>query len=307
MKLLGLLVAGVVFLVTAAAAAPAPGTGRFVVFDTFASRYVTPRKVVVWLPDGYDEGTDRYAVLYMHDGRNLFDPATSMGHEPWAVDQHLAALINAHRVRKTLVVGIDHGTERWREYAPQAPFETLSADLREPTIGESGGPPISDAYLQFLVEELKPFIDSHFRTHPERANTVVAGSSMGGLISLYAVARYPEIFGGAAALSTHWPYTVNFGLLAHDDPRVVTIADGFIRWLDGHLPDPATHRIYMDHGTQTLDALYAPYQARVDSMFESHGYYRSQNFDSRVFEGAEHNEPAWRARLDIPLSFLLAP
>ena len=148
---------------------------------------------------------------------------------------------------------------------------------------------VSDAYLKFLVTELKPFIDRTYRTRTGPADTFVMGSSMGGLISCYAVAEYPQVFGGAGCVSTHWP-----------------IGDGaVIDYLKRTMPDPRTHRFYMDHGTATLDAMYAPYQLRADSVMRSAGYVDGKNYMTRVFVGAEHNERAWRVRMGEALAFLI--
>ena len=162
-------------------------------------------------------------------------------------------------------------------------------------IGVSGVGPIasdaiiSDAYLRFLVEELKPFVDTGFRTRPGRDDTFVMGSSMGGLLSLYAIAEYPDVFAGAAAVSTHWP-----------------AGDGIvIDWLAKHLHDPSTHRLYFDHGTETLDAAYAPYQQRMDAAMRQAGYCEGRNWITRRFDGAEHSEASWRERVEVPLLFLL--
>ncbi|MGB8328064.1 MAG: alpha/beta hydrolase-fold protein [Steroidobacteraceae bacterium] len=305
------LMAGFVILLAGCATterspAMSPHGGRFVSYESFASRHVAPRKVVVWLPEGYDAGRDPYAVLYMHDGQNLFDPATSMAHEPWAVDAHLAALERARKVRKTIVVGIANTAARWREYAPAAAVERLDPELRALVEAGGGGAPQSEEYLRFLVEELKPFIDANFRTRPGRDDTFILGSSMGGLISLYALARYPEVFGGAGCLSTHWVLTTNRELLGPpSDARVERIGRAYIDWLGEHLPPPGTHRIYFDHGTVFLDALYGPFQERVDRLMTERGYRAGLDWDSRVFPGATHNEQAWRDRVDLPLTFLL--
>ena len=295
-----------------AAATPAAGAdrgGRFVVYPDFASSHVAPRKIVVWLPEGYDRHRERYAVLYMHDGQNLFDPETSMGHEPWAVDKHLAALERAQNVRPTIVVGIANaGADRWREYAPAAAVAALDPELRALVTEGANGPTLSEDYLRFLVGELKPFIDRHYRTRPGRADTFVAGSSMGGLISLYALSRYPEVFGGAGCLSTHWVLTTNPALLGPPpDPRVPRIAAAYIDWLRLHLPAAGSHRIYFNHGTVFLDGLYGPYQDEVDRIMAEHGFRDGIDWESRVFPGATHNEQAWRERLDQPLVFLLRP
>jgi enterochelin esterase-like enzyme len=121
------------------------------------------------------------------------------------------------------------------------------------------------------------------------------GSSMGGLISVYAMNEYPQVFGGAAGLSTHWvgSFEANAAL-----PLAA------FNYLQRHLADPATHRLYLDHGTTELDALYAPYQAFIDQIVRDRGY-SAANSVSRVFEGAGHNEKAWAARLEIPLLFLM--
>lgn len=140
-----------------------------------------------------------------------------------------------------------------------------------------------DAYLRYLVEELKPAIDRDLRTLPSRDDTFVTGSSMGGLISLYAIAEYPQVFGGVAALSTHWP-----------------AGDGvMVDWFGAHLSDPATHRLYLDHGGATLDAAYTPYQQRIDALLRAGGYREGDNWITRTYPGAEHHERAWRERLDV--------
>jgi predicted alpha/beta superfamily hydrolase len=156
--------------------------------------------------------------------------------------------------------------------------------------GPSTGTIDSDAYLAFIVKELKPFIDAHYRTLPGMKNTSIMGSSMGGLISLYAIVEYPQVFGQAACLSTHWP-----------------ASDGaVIHYVKSRLPDPATHRIYFDYGTRTLDAQYQPYQARMDAAMRARGYVEGSNWITLNFPGAEHSETSWAARVDVPLQFLLA-
>lgn len=153
----------------------------------------------------------------------------------------------------------------------------------------------SDNYLKFIVNELKPYIDSHYSTLPDRANTFVMGSSMGGLISMYAISEYPEIFGGAACLSTHWPgVTPDKGDIA---------SAGFMQYMEKKLPSPDTHRMYFDIGTATLDQYYPPYQKQADEIMRKKGFDKS-NWMSKVFEGESHTEIAWNKRLHIPLTFL---
>lgn len=155
--------------------------------------------------------------------------------------------------------------------------------------------PQSDNYLKFLVEELKPYIDTNYSVFTKRENTCIEGSSMGGLISWYALCEYPEIFGGTACLSTHWPGT--FTLLNNPVP------DAFIHYLKKQLPDPATHRIYFVYGDQSLNVLYPEIQKRVDKVLAKVGY-TSSNWQTLFFPGDDHSEIAWARRLNRAFSFL---
>ncbi|MES2671726.1 MAG: alpha/beta hydrolase-fold protein [Pseudomonadota bacterium] len=273
-------------------APPLNATGTTESWQRVPSQHVNSRDVDVWLPPGY--GRDprrRYPVLYMHDGQNLFDPALSYTGIDWDIDGAMTRLIEAGNIREAIVVGIWNTPWRSPEYMPRAPVltDTVGSGIEGGGTG-SAADIRSDEYLRFMVEELKPFIDAQYRTLPNRGNTSTMGSSMGALISLYAAARYPDVFGGVGAVSTHWPP-----------------CDGcVIDWLASHLPAPRTHRLYFDHGTETLDAMYAPYQARMDAALRAGGYTEGRDWVTRRFEGAEHNEAAWRARVDIPLRFLLA-
>jgi enterochelin esterase-like enzyme len=278
-------------------------------FETFElpSRHVAPRTITVWRPPGPADAPT--AVLYLHDGQNLFAPANPFGNGPWDVDRHLVALQREGRVRRTLVVAIPNaGADRPREYFPQAAVARLAPAKLVDVLGAGSGAPafLGDAHLRMLVEELKPAIDARYPTLRDRDSTFVGGSSMGALASLVALATHPRVFGGAAALSTHWPLTVNFDWLGPPTAPVVDdLADAFLAWLDAHLPRAGAHRLYLDRGTRTLDALYAPWQARADALLAAHGYRAGIDLLSRVFEGAAHDERAWRARLAEPLAFLL--
>lgn len=272
-------------------APPLNATGSTESWQRMPSRYVGARDVDVWLPPSYGKDPDkRYPVLYMHDGQNLFDPSLGYTGVDWDIDGAMTRLIEAGEIREAVVVGVWNTPLRFAEYMPKAPVhtETVGSGIEGRAIGRVEDLR-SDEYLQFLVEELKPFIDTQYRTLPGRDDTLIMGSSMGGLISLYASAQYPEVFGGVGAVSTHWP-----------------ACDGcVVDWLAAHLPDPNTHRLYFDHGTATLDALYPPFQARMDAALREGGYIEGKNTMTRRFEGAEHNEAAWRTRVDIPLRFLL--
>ena len=283
--------------------------GSFVVVDAFPSAHVAPRKIVIWLPPGYQESKEQYSVLYMHDGQNLFDISTATAGQTWGVAERLTRLQEEGKVRKTIVVGIQSTSLRWREYAPAATINTLSPALREviSRVSEEGvAEPLADKYLQFLVTELKPYVDKNFRTKTGRSDTFIMGSSMGGLVSLYALASYPDVFGGAGCVSTHWPISTNPAILSiPGDVRAAEIATAYLSWLQKHLPKAGQHKIYFDHGTINLDALYAPLQKRVDGLMVRKAYRLNEDWMTQVFVGGDHNEKAWRERLDIPLKFLL--
>jgi predicted alpha/beta superfamily hydrolase len=259
--------------------------------DPFLSQYVQSRPVDVWLPPGYDEDGARYPVIYMHDGQNLFDPRTSYSGVDWGIDEALTALMREGVTRGAIVVGVwNAGVNRWREYMPER-FVRRSFRQRLVALFTSRlrGVPYSDAYLRFLVTEVKPFVDNLYRTLPDPAHTSVMGSSLGGLISLYALEEYPDVFGAAACVSTHWP--------AGGDALVGAMADA--------LPPPGRHRLYFDYGTETTDAAYEPFQERMDARLAAAGYTRGVDWRTEKFAGADHSERAWRERVALPLSFLL--
>ncbi len=263
----------------------------------FSSANLPPRPVDVWLPPR--AAGEACAVLYMHDGQNLFDSAQSYSGVTWGVAEAITALMAAGKIPPTLVVGIHNTPNRVGEYLPYGAIHIHAAAeqrFNAWVAAEAGGQPPpdwllnSDAYLKFIVSELKPFIDSTYRTRPQAEFTAIMGSSMGGLISAYAFCEYPEVFGRAGCLSTHWP-----------------IGDGILLdYLAQRLPLPAGRRIYFDYGSEGVDAEYAPYQKKADALLVAAGYQPGRDCLSRNFPGDPHHESAWRARLPIPLEFLLS-
>lgn len=284
---------------------PVPSSGKIIRHNSFPSQFVTARHVDVWLPEGYSP-KKKYAVLYMHDGQMLYDSSINWNKQEWGVDETVSRLLKEKKIKDVIVVGVWNGGKyRHTDYFPQKPFESLSQQERDTlyyakrTNGAlvfQGEKVHSDLYLKFLVSELKPFIDKTYATRKDRANTFIAGSSMGGLISMYAICEYPDVFGGAACLSTHWP-----GVFSMDDNPVPA---AFMNYLRRHLPSPATHKIYFDYGDATLDALYPPLQKMADEVMKEKGF-TSSNWITKYYPGEDHSENAWRKRLDIPLLFLL--
>lgn len=286
---------------------PQVSAGTLQRVEQFPSAYVAPRNIDIWLPPGYD-ANQKYPVLYMHDGQMLFDSLTTWNKQEWMVDEIISRMMTEGAIPGVIVVGVwNGGALRHSEYFPQKPFQSLSPQQQEAiyqaTRNETQSlfaePIQSDAYLKFLVKELKPYIDKTYATYRDRRHTFIAGSSMGGLISWYALCEYPRIFGGAACLSTHW-----IGIFSADNNP---IPGAFQAYLRQHLPNPKRGcRLYFDFGTATLDAFYEPFQQQVDVIMQEKGW-NSRNWTTRKFPGADHSERAWQRRLDIPLRFIINP
>ena len=275
---------------------PTVARGTLERFPQFTSQYVPSRDVVVWLPEGYQTG-DSCDVLYMHDGNMLFDATTTWNRREWQVDEVTDSLIQAGLIRPCIVVGIYNTDDRLTEYFPAKTWQHVAeadrkdADLKKLT---------ADAYLQFIVEELKPFIDQRYKPLTTREHTFMMGSSMGGLISLYALCEYPQVFGGVACLSSHLS-------MAHLPNGVdgEPWATGFRNYVGQHLPEANGSLVYMDHGTEGFDADYGQYQEQLDSVIRAKGW-DAQHYMSLVFDGDDHNETCWGKRLNQPLQFLLS-
>jgi predicted alpha/beta superfamily hydrolase len=282
-----------------------PSAGKIARIENFKSEYVTPRNIDVWLPENFDR-TKKYNVLYMHDGQTLFDSTNAGNKTSLEVDVIITKLMNENRLKDVIVVGIwSKETTRHSDYFPEKPFNLLSKQKQDSILQlkHPNGDYVfanqkinSDNYLKFMVKELKPYIDKKFAVDTDKKSTLVMGSSMGGLISLYAICEYPEVFGGAACLSTNWS-----GLSTLENNP---IPDAFLQYIRQNLPNPRTHRIYFDYGTATLDSLYSGIQLQVDKLMLQKKF-EPDNWITLEFPGDDHTEIAWKRRLDVPLLFLL--
>src|SRR5262245_32934062 len=228
------------------------------------------RDILVYVPASYDKSDKPYPVLYMHDGQNLFDPATSFAGE-WGVDSAIARA--PRKGRKAIVVGIPNaGLERIREYSP-------FVDSR---IG--GG--LGDAYLNWIEQTVKPMVDERYRTIPEPEGTGIGGSSLGGLISLYAFFRSQARYGFTAVLSP----ALWFG-----DSQVFLFLEsaGYVRG-----------RIYLDVGTREGEGTLLNSRRMRDLLIDK-GYKRGKDLMWVEDKGGMHNEKAWGRRMRGALPFLL--
>lgn len=283
---------------------PKVSTGKLIEYKDFKSKNIGERMVRVWLPENYNPN-QKYQVLYANDGQMLWDASINWNKQEWKLDEVLGKLIVEKEVKPTIVVAIDNaGKNRHSEYFPQKPFESLAKKTQDSlyTVYRSkeqilfNDKVYSDKYLKFLVEELKPFVDKNYSTFTDAKHTFIMGSSMGGLISMYATCEYPEIFGGAICMSTHWIGVFN----SENNP----IPKAFQNYLKTHLPNPKNHKFYFDFGTATLDQYYEPFQRKVDEIMKQKKFKR-KNWETLKFVGEEHSENSWAKRLDIPLVFML--
>lgn len=249
----------------------------------------------VWLPSDFNK-ENRYPVLYMHDGQNLFDASTTWNHQAWEMDRTVCRMIEHGEIQPIIIVGIhSDSAKRVSQLMPQQAVKDSGLEELMQEVKLNGMPVLGDQYADFVVNTLKPLIDSSYPTLTDRDNTTVMGSSMGGLMSLYLICQYPDTFGGAGCLSTHW-----YGSLDAGDK----FGDAMINYVENHLPDPSTHRIYFDHGTSTIDAYYGLWETKALLKAQEKGYQYGRNLDSYVDYGAPHEESAWAARVDRPLRFL---
>jgi hypothetical protein len=274
-------------------------SGRLFKVDSFPSKFITPRPVNVWVPDGYSN-ENKYSVLYMHDGQMLFDSLSTWNEQEWKVDEWASKVMTEGKTEDFIVVAIHNIPDiRWQDLFPQKAFDFISEEDKLDLKSISGSKVVKlngDNYLKFLVEELKPAIDSSYAVRTEQNHTYIMGSSMGGLMSMYAVSEYPDIFGGAACISTHWVGAMPI----ENNPY----PEAIFNYMDKSFPMAGHHKMYFDYGNKTLDQYYPQYAPEVDRILADKGY---SDIDSKnlFFEGTDHSENSWNQRLDVPLTFLL--
>lgn len=229
------------------------------------------RQIRLYLPPGYASATRRYPVLYMHDGQNLFDDATAYAGE-WHVDEILNGLARSGKL-ELIVVGIDNGQEK------------RMTELN-PWINTRSEAPEGKEYMSFIVTVLKPMIDKHYRTKPDCANTAIMGSSMGGLISDYAVIDYPDVFSKAGIFSpAYWTAPESFEYFATHRPA-------------------ADARLYFLVGQEEGDRM-VPDAKKVFASI-SDGDQANPNILLKIVPGAQHNEGFWSAEFEQAVLWMFA-
>jgi enterochelin esterase-like enzyme len=258
---------------------PSTDVGRIELIENLATPdgKVGSRDVYVYLPPGYGaNANERYPVVYLHDGQNCWDdPSEPFGHGGWSINLIADELIASKTIKPFIAVGIANTPDRLKEYGPDD--DILSAD--------------SHAYLQFIIKTVKPLIDEKYRTRSGPQDTALMGSSMGGAISFQGALLMPEVFGSAACLSTAFLFKDS-----HDK--------GYAELVEQRGKQPV--RLYLDSGTAGKHQDGAPATRAMVELLTKTGWKPGIDLEHFEAKGADHNERAWRARVDRPLRFLFA-
>lgn len=245
-----------------------PVVGKLVSFDLFECKGLEyKRPITVWVPDSYSEKSEPSAVIYMHDGQNLFEPEASFGGNDWKVDETITKLLSQKAIKNCIVVGIPNSPDRMKE---------LNLESK-----------LGKAYAEFVINEVMPFVNGKFNTSKKPEDNIIAGSSMGGLMSFQMAMEYPEIFGKAACFSSAFPYTFS-QIMAK-----VAKSDNL----------PFNSKIYIDTG-DLEDRITLSYHEMYDLLIQK-GFVEGKNLMGYEAKNAIHTESAWANRFHIPMKFLL--
>lgn len=232
------------------------------------------RDIVVWLPPDYEKNTsERYPVLYMHDGQNIIDPATSSQGIDWSADETADSLIRTSAVTPFIIVGINNTRHRFEEYSKT---------------------PLGEKYMDFVIKTVKPLIDKTYRTLPGRNSTATIGSSMGGLISFMLVWEHPDVFSMAGCFSP---------ALTIPETDMTGSEKDYVPYVSRYKGKNKDLKIYIDNGTQGVDQLLQKGVENMTHALKSKGYKEGKNLIVYYDKGADHNEAAWAKRLWRPLEF----
>ena len=285
--------------------------GKIVSLSVDSKQMGHPLQVDIWLPPTYNTSSKPFPVLYMHDGQNIFDNNITWNHQSWNVDSVLVTLSDSIPI--PVVVGIYCEESRFKDYLPANYIEALKTRLKtinnyfsdklerddaynhyidsvvKPFLRNSEDPDDiscnSQQYIDFIVNTLKPFIDSAYNVCSDRDHTYIMGSSMGALVSVYAIQYRPDVFGTAMGLS--YPAWTEFWEIQKGT------------W-DTYAKQPNVSQIYIDNGTGMLDSSFFPQFLEIEPIMRQNGWDK-EHFTVRIFPNADHTENAWMDRLHIPI------
>lgn len=258
---------GIICIVTVQIFAQSTASQQVTKFSMEAPQWQAERTIWVYLPKNYENSEKAYSVIYMHDAQNLFDAETSYVGE-WKIDEYLDSISNS----ESIIVGIEHGNEKRLEELTPFPNEIYG--------GGKG-----DVYLDFMINTLKPHIDSTYRTKTNAKHTAIIGSSLGGLLSFYAAIKYPEVFGKAVVFSPSFWYSNTIYEFAEASKI------------------PETSKFYFLMGTEESETAVAEQQKMVDLLIEKG--VRQNQIINKIVEGGKHNEAFWSSEFPYAYQWLL--
>jgi len=243
-------------------------TGTVEYIKNYQFSNLEPRDIIIWFPPSYTINPERhFPVLYLHDGQNLFDPATSSFGYDWRFDEVADSLIKSGNIDELIIVGIYNTKHRWQEYSP----------------GDTGA-----AYMNLVVNKIKPMIDSTFRTLPQSENTFVGGSSMGGLISFMMIWQYPEIFSKAICVS----------------PAFKIENVNYVSTVENYQGEQKPIKIYIDNGEVGLESELQPGIDEMLIALQNKNYQMGSDLFWFKYNNAQHSEKDWSKRVWRMLKFL---
>ncbi|WP_116542439.1 alpha/beta hydrolase-fold protein [Pontibacter virosus] len=243
-------------------------TGTVIYHRNLTADSLKPRDLIVWLPPGYEKTSKRYPVLYMHDGQNVFDPATSSFGVDWRIDEIADSLIRSKQMDPAIIVGIYNTPDRMEEYVP----------------GAKGR-----AYMDFVVNTVKPLIDQHYRTRPGAKHTLTGGSSAGGIMAFMLAWEYPQVFSKAICMSPAFK-------IMHID---------YVKNVQAYTGKKKKLKLYIDNGGIDLEARLQPGIDEMLAALQQKGYREGKDYIWILDKEAQHNEAAWAKRIPKALKFML--
>lgn len=294
-------------LMSAAAAAPALALedgpqGRIETLGGIGTDNHPQPRVRIWLPPGYENSERSYRTLYMLDGQFVF--AGDGDGINFSTEHRVARLAAAGSIRPTLIVAIDNlEDDRFLQYMPQSIYDRAEGSLRaaiDREIARTGGRPlVSRQFIQFLTARLKPYVDAHYRTLPDRLDTAIFGASMAGVMAGAIFVEAQQAFGLGACMSPNWPIY---------DKRFIEHSQLLSLWPHyfAQLGAPAGRRLWLDHGTEMMDAGMAPHQINIAQRLAELGWRRGCDLQTRVYQGAGHAFAQTAVQMDELLTWLLA-
>lgn len=292
--------------VAAATAAPAlaideAAQGRIVTLAKFGLPSLPESRVRLWLPPGFGESARSYRSLYMLDGQHAF--ASDSDGMNFATDRRIARLAAAGTIEPTVIVAIDNlENDRFLQYMPQTIYDRADPSVRSiverdmKRVGASSL--VSAQFIRFLERRLKPFIDTRYGTASDRLDTAVVGASMAGVMAGAIFVEAQQSFGRAACISPNWPI---YDRRMIDQPQLPSLWAAYF----GQLGAPEGRKLWLDHGTEMMDAGMAPHQSAIAASLIERGWRRGCNLQTRVYE-AGHAFAETAKQMDEVLAWLLA-